>query len=43
MFLPKTSIIKKGLYFTLAGIVPTIILILVYGLVNSKPFPYFSS
>jgi uncharacterized membrane protein len=29
MFLPKTTIFKKGLYFTLAGIVLTIILILV--------------
>jgi hypothetical protein len=29
MFLPKTSIFKKGLYFTIAGIVLTIILILV--------------
>ena len=29
MFLPKTTIFKKGLYFTLAGIVLTIILLLV--------------
>jgi hypothetical protein len=29
MFLPKTTIFKKGLYFTLAGIVLTIILIVV--------------
>ena len=29
MFLPKTSIFKKGLYFTLAGIVLTIILLIV--------------
>src|SRR3954453_15978101 len=28
MFLPKTTIFKKGLYFTLAGIVLTIILII---------------
>ncbi len=29
MFLPKSSIFKKGLYFTLAGIVLTIILLMV--------------
>lgn len=29
MFLPKTSIFRKGLYFTLAGIVLTIILVLI--------------
>ncbi len=29
MFLPKSSIFKKGLYFTLAGIVLTIILLIV--------------
>jgi len=29
MFMPKTTIFKKGLYFTLAGIVLTIILIIV--------------
>jgi hypothetical protein len=29
MFMPKTTIFKKGLYFTLAGIVLTIILLLV--------------
>lgn len=29
MFTPKTSIFKKGLYFTLAGIVLTVILLLV--------------
>ena len=29
MFLPKTSIFKKGLYFTLAGIILTIILLFV--------------
>lgn len=28
MFMPKTSIFKKGLYFTLAGVVLTIILLL---------------
>lgn len=29
MFLPKTTIFKKGLYFTLAGVILTIILLLV--------------
>jgi hypothetical protein len=29
MFMPKTSIFKKGLYFTLAGIVLTLVLLLV--------------
>ena len=29
MFLPKTTIFKKGLYFTLAGIVLTIILLII--------------
>jgi len=29
MFLPKTTIFKKGLYFTLAGVVLTIILIVI--------------
>jgi len=29
MFMPKTTIFKKGLYFTLAGILVTIILLLV--------------
>ncbi len=29
MFLPKTTIFKKGLYFTLAGIILTIILLIV--------------
>ena len=29
MFLPKTTIFKKGLYFTLAGVVLTIILIII--------------
>jgi len=29
MFLPKTSVFKKGLYFTLAGIVLTLLLLLV--------------
>jgi hypothetical protein len=29
MFLPKTTIFKKGLYFTLAGVVVTIILMIV--------------
>ncbi len=29
MFLPKTSIFKKGLYFTLAGIILTLLLLLV--------------
>jgi hypothetical protein len=28
MYLPKTTIFKKGLYFTLAGIVLTILLLL---------------
>jgi hypothetical protein len=27
MFMPKTSIFKKGLYFTLAGVILTIILL----------------
>ncbi|MBS1509454.1 MAG: hypothetical protein JST86_01340 [Bacteroidetes bacterium] len=29
MFMPKTSIFKKGLYFTLAGIILTVIMLLV--------------
>jgi hypothetical protein len=29
MFMPKTSIFKKGLYFTLAGIVLTVVLLMV--------------
>ncbi len=29
MFTPKTSIFKKGLYFTLAGIILTVVLLLV--------------
>lgn len=29
MFLPKTTIFKKGLYFTLAGVILTIILLII--------------
>ena len=29
MFIPKTTIFKKGLYFTLAGILLTLVLLLV--------------
>jgi hypothetical protein len=29
MFMPKTSIFKKGLYFTIAGVVLTLLLLFV--------------